>query len=185
MGVFSKDNKPPETGKPDQSARPAATFDPQPTVKGDMKKQSQADGPACVSAIAEGTVIVGEVLSDSAITVYGTIKGKLNVKSDLRVAESGLVEAEVEAENVSVSGRIKGRTQARNLFELRTTGTIEGEIVANKVKIDEGGRMIGKIDMHHGSPQATSETAEDVIKKKKELLRGSSESTPSTPAPKK
>lgn len=186
MGFFSKEDKtqpPREAPKQDKTASVTVKPEPRPVIKGNdkvnMKKQPQAVGAAGESIIAEGTVVTGEVQSDRAVIVHGTIQGKVNIRSDLIVAESGLVEADVTAENVSISGRIKGRTEARRLFELKNTGTIEGEIVAKSVKIDEGGRVIGKIDMQQGgSPQATSHVAEADIGKKKEFLRGNSKESP-------
>ena len=180
MGFFGKEDKkqaPHETLKQEKTASVTAKPEPRPVIKGNskvnMKKQPQAAGGITESIIAEGTVVTGEIQSDKAIVVHGTIKGKVNIQSDLIVAESGLVEADVNAENVSISGRIRGRTEARQLFELKNTGTIEGEIVAKSVKIDEGGRVIGKIDMQQGgSPQATAQMAETDIRKKKEFLRG-------------
>ena len=180
MGFFSKEDKTQpqrEAPKQDKTASVTVKPEPRPVIKGNtkvnMKRQPQAAGAVGESIIAEGTVVTGEIQSNSAVIVHGTIKGKVNIQSDLIVAESGLVEADVTAENVSISGRIKGRTEARRLFELKNTGTIEGEIVARSVKIDEGGRVIGKIDMQQGgSPQATARVGEADIKKKKDYLRG-------------
>ena len=180
MGFFSKEDKkqaPQETLKQGKTASVTVKPEPRPVIKGNSrvntKKQPQGPSAGGESIIAEGTVVTGEIQSDKAIVVHGTIKGKVNIQSDLIVAESGLVEADVVAENVSISGRIKGRTEARRLFELKNTGTIEGEIAAKSVKIDEGGRVIGKIDMQlGGSPQASLNVAEADIKKKKEFLRG-------------
>ncbi len=180
MGFFGKEDRkqaPQETSKQEKTASVAVKPEPRPVIKGNSrvnaKKQPQAPSAIGESIIAEGTVMTGEIQSDKAIVVHGTIKGKVDIQSDLIVAESGLVEADVNAENVSVSGRIRGRTEARRLFELKNTGTIEGEIVAKSVKIDEGGRVIGKIDMQQGgSPQATARMGETDIRKKKEFLRG-------------
>ncbi|MBN1591868.1 MAG: polymer-forming cytoskeletal protein [Candidatus Coatesbacteria bacterium] len=180
MGFFSKDNKAQpvqETPKQDNLAPTVLKPEPKPIIKGNDKvntrKQSPSGDAAGESIIAEGTVLIGEVKSNKAVIVHGTVQGKINIQSDLIVAESGLVEADVSAENVSISGRIKGRTEARQLFELKTTGTIEGEIVAKSVKIDEGGRVIGKIDMQQGgSPQASAQMNDEDLKKKKDFLRG-------------
>jgi len=180
MGFFKREDSKrasKEASKQDETASLAVKPEPRPVVKGsdkvNGKKQPHAPSAVGESIIAEGTVLTGEIQGDKAVVVHGTIKGKVNIQSDLIVAESGLVEADVSAENVSISGRIRGRTEARRLFELKNTGTIEGEIVAKSVKIDEGGRVIGKIDMQQGgSPQATAQVAEGDIKRKKEFLRG-------------
>lgn len=180
MGFFKREDSKrasKEAPKREETAFLAVKPEPRPDIKGndkvDGKKQPQAPSAVGESIIAEGTVLNGEIQGDKAVVVHGTIKGKVSIQSDLIVAESGLVEADVNAENVSISGRIKGRTEARRLFELKSTGTIEGEIVAKSVKIDEGGRVIGKIDMQQGgSPQATAQITESDIKKKKEFLRG-------------
>ena len=179
MGFFNKDERkqdPQTDSKKEQTASQVRKPEARPVVKGSMKanvkKQGDAPGAGGESIIAEGTVMNGDIQSDRTVIVYGTVKGKVHIQSDLIVAESGLVEADVNAENVSIAGRKKGRTEARNLFELKKTGTIEGEIVAKSVKIDEGGRVIGKINMQTGAPQATKEIGEAEIKKKKELLRG-------------
>jgi len=185
MGFFSKDEKRQDiqaASRKEQTASQAPAPEVRPVIRGNMKtnmkKELETTDAGGESIIAEGTVLNGEIQSDRAVIVYGVVKGKVHIQSDLIVAESGLVEADVNAENVSIAGRKKGRTEARNLFELKKTGTIEGEIVAKSVKIDEGGRVIGKINMQIGSPQATKQTSEAEIKKKKEFLRGAAGAMP-------
>lgn len=173
MGIFKKDGKrqdPPPTPTPEQVDSAGPKSAPEPRHKGNMKNHQNVGSPVGESVIAEKTTIVGEVHSEKAIVVHGFIKGKVDIQNDLRVAETGVVEADVDAENVSVSGKIKGRAVVRSLFELKSTGTIEGEVLAKSVKIDEGGRMIGKIDMQHGSGEMSE--ADEAMRKKKEFLRG-------------
>jgi len=159
MGLFSKGKESSSktaSSRSSQGSGGALASGPKFAGKGvqpGRKDQSDAVG----SVVGEGTVIVGELKSDRDVVVHGTVKGSVKVGSDLIVAETGVVEAQVEAENVSVGGRLKGTTVVRNLFELCKTGTIEGEVFTKRVKIDEGGRMIGKIDMTQGSVRASAD----------------------------
>ena len=172
MGLFSKEErkKPhnsPDTGKEPKTVTPKPA--PESPVRFNKKRLSKEDEVVNGSVIAEGALFVGEIETDKPIAVQGKLKGTVKSKSDLMVAETGLVEADVEVENVTVSGRLRGKTIARSLFEVKSTGTIEGEVLAKTVKIDEGGVIIGKIDMQHGVPRP-SEKEGDLVQKKERLV---------------
>jgi len=172
MGFFSKgiDKKKPQPrpGPPKAKEHPA----PRPASKAKHKAVKEARAVS-ETIIAEGTELIGEVTSDKTVEVHGKIKGKISIKSDLFVAETGHVEADVEAQNVTISGRISGKTIAMGLFELKSTGTLEGEVAAKSVKIDEGGRMIGKIGMYQGSGGDRPSEDKREIQKKREKFLGS------------
>ena len=56
------------------------------------------------TTIGSSIVIDGEVSGNEDLTIQGTVKGRILLKDNLYVEQSGTVKADVETSNVTVSG---------------------------------------------------------------------------------
>ena len=138
MGLFGKepDGKPAPVAPPTQ--RPAAPHAPQPPA-------SRAAGTACV--IGAKTTVKGEITGDEDVLVEGAVEGQVRISRDLRVAASGSVRANVEANSVIVSGEVLGDCTAAVRVDIQATGRLTGNIRAPKIVIAEGAVFRGNSDM--------------------------------------
>src|SRR4051794_25624428 len=74
-------------------------------------------GPNCT---IEGTISGGE-----PVTIEGTVRGKINLSSDLRIGIQARVEATVHAKNVTVEGKLNGDVSADDRVELVASATVD------------------------------------------------------------
>ncbi|MBN2424665.1 MAG: polymer-forming cytoskeletal protein [Calditrichaceae bacterium] len=112
-----------------------------------MAKDSSDNTSAEMNIIGRGTVIDGNLRTDSNIRIDGKIKGKLICKHTLTIGEAGYVEGEVEAVNGIVSGKIKGKVNIMEKLVLHSKSSIIGDLKAKKLIIDEGAVFEGTSDM--------------------------------------
>ena len=144
MALFSSKETP-------QPARPAPRpGDPMPSFSGTFF------GP---NIVFEGTVSGSE-----AVIIEGTVKGQINLNSDLRIGTKARVEATVHAKNVIVEGKLTGDVSADDRVELIASATVDGNIKAPKIVVAEGARFRGAVDM--GSPRPRENNAEANAAKK-------------------
>lgn len=137
MALFSKENTPAPTAPRTNATQPAggSTF------------------------IGPNLTIDGTVTGSEPIVIEGTVRGKINVTSDLRVGTKARLEAEVHARNVTVEGQITGDVSADDRLELVATAVVDGNLKAPRIVVSEGARFLGSVDM--GVPRPKEQAAND------------------------
>jgi cytoskeletal protein CcmA (bactofilin family) len=139
MGLFGKD----PDGKPAPAAPP--TQRPATHTAPTQPQAARAAGTACV--IGAKTTVKGEITGDEDVLVEGTVEGHVRISRDLRVAASGSVRANIEANSVIVSGEVLGDCTAAVRVDIQATGRLTGNIRAPKIVIAEGAVFRGNSDM--------------------------------------
>ncbi len=97
--------------------------------------------------IGSSIVIDGEISGDEDLVIQGTVKGKIQLKESLYVEESGVVEADIETQNVDISGQVTGNIIASDKVELKTQCRMTGDIKAPRILIADGATFKGNVDM--------------------------------------
>ena len=97
--------------------------------------------------IGSSIVIDGEINGEEDLVVQGTIKGKISLKENLQVDNSGVVEADIDTSTVTISGQVTGNIQAADRVELTPDGRMIGDIKAPRILIADGATFKGNIDM--------------------------------------
>lgn len=116
-------------------------------------KDEQPRGTGGPSYIGANIVFDGTITGNEALVVEGTIKGKVDLKNDLRVAAHGRVEADVHARNIVIEGTLKGEISAEAKVELMKGSAVDGNIKAPKIVVAEGARFRGAVDMGSERPK--------------------------------
>ena len=99
------------------------------------------------TVIGQGIIIEGEISSDEAVVVAGTVRGKLNVEGPLTIEAGALVEADVTAASLSVGGTVTGNVSATERVDLLAGGRLVGDVRAARVTIADGAVFKGNVDM--------------------------------------
>ena len=94
--------------------------------------------------IGEGTEIEGTINADTSLRIDGKLKGELNVKEDIVIGENGVLEADIEARNITVAGSITGNVTANEKLVIVSTGTLIGDIKMANLIIEDGATFKGK-----------------------------------------
>ena len=109
-----------------------------------MQTKSDADSTSLVS---RNVVIEGQIEGTENLRIDGQIKGHIKINGSLIVGATGIIEADVEADNVIIEGQVKGDVLARDHLEIQSTGKMFGDITARTIDIKEGSTFEGRSHM--------------------------------------
>ena len=101
------------------------------------------------TVIGGSIVIDGEINGDEDLVIQGTVKGKIALKESLFIEGTGVVEADIETQNVEIGGRVTGNIVASDKVELKTDCRVVGDIKAPRILIADGASFKGNVDMDH------------------------------------
>lgn len=125
-----------EADSPTQGAVPSA---PQEAARAAPARAAAAKS----SLISEGFEFNGDMMSDGVLTVDGSIKGNLVVKS-LLIGATGLVDGSVKAESISVEGRLLGAAKCGELL-IGDRAVVDGKLSYATLAIQRGATVKGEL----------------------------------------
>jgi cytoskeletal protein CcmA (bactofilin family) len=99
------------------------------------------------TVIGSSIVIDGEISGDEDLVIQGTVKGKIALKENLFVENSGVVEADIETSTVTISGQVTGNILAGDKVEIKADGRMIGDIKSPRILIADGATFKGNVDM--------------------------------------
>jgi len=99
------------------------------------------------TVIGKGITVKGELFGDEDVKIEGRVEGKIKLTKNLFVGQTGMVEADVEAENINIGGTVTGNLMAQNRVEIVASGKMTGDIKAPRVVVTEGAHFKGNVDM--------------------------------------
>jgi cytoskeletal protein CcmA (bactofilin family) len=97
--------------------------------------------------ISAGTVLKGDLKSESDLRIDGTIHGDVISQAKVVIGPSGMVEGNIEGVNADVSGKLIGNVKAKEMVQLRTKCYVQGNITAGSLQIDAGAIFNGQSQM--------------------------------------
>ncbi|HEY5609558.1 MAG TPA: polymer-forming cytoskeletal protein [Thermoanaerobaculia bacterium] len=140
MALFSKEPAPPQRSAP-QRESPSQTGQ--------------------VSYFGTNLVLDGTITGNEGLVVEGSVRGKINLESDLRIGASARLEATVHAKNVTVEGVVVGDISADTRLELLASAKVDGNLKAPKIIVAEGARFRGAVDMGSDKPSTPNQDNEE------------------------
>ncbi len=115
------------------------------------KDKEQAPAPpsreGVISIIGPGMRVVGDCETEGTLRIEGTVEGTVRAGKAVVVGKDGLVQGDISTQDAVIGGRVTGMVVAESRLELQATCIIEGEIRARRIKLDEGGKVNGKVQM--------------------------------------
>ncbi len=137
-----------------------------------------------VSVIGPGMEIVGDIKCDGTVRVEGRVEGSIKATKSVVVGKGGTVTGDIETQDVVVAGTVAGTVCGASRVELQDTCRVEGDIKSRRIKLDEGGRVEGRL--HMGEKSSTSAAAASSLAARSESQAGSADmgSSLSAAAPK-
>ena len=99
------------------------------------------------TVIGSTIVIDGEITGDEDLVVQGTVKGRVGLRQNIYVEESGVLEANVETATITILGTVTGDVVATERAELKSNCRVVGDIHAPRVMIADGASFKGNVDM--------------------------------------
>jgi len=124
--------------KDENDQMPSAVQQPQWPASAKSESLGSADQ---ASSIGRGTTIVGKIVGEGAVQVFGNVEGELRALTVL-IDEGAKVEGDIVAEQLTIGGRVKGVIHA-NRVKLNSTAVVEGDIFHRSLSIEENARFEG------------------------------------------
>jgi cytoskeletal protein CcmA (bactofilin family) len=129
-----------------------------------MARDQRNDAPArelsdVVSVIGPGMEIVGDIKCDGTVRVEGKVKGSIKATKSVVIGKGGRVAGDIETQDVVVAGTVDGTVVGASRVELQETCKVQGDIHSRRVKLDEGGRVEGRLHMGAEASGATASTS--------------------------
>ena len=93
------------------------------------------------SLISAGMTLVGKLVGDGAVQVFGRIEGEIQASSIL-ICEGAQVEGNVVAKDLTIGGHVKGTIHATRV-KLNGTAVVDGDIYHRSLAIEENARFEG------------------------------------------
>jgi cytoskeletal protein CcmA (bactofilin family) len=111
-----------------------------------MAKEKETK-PMANTVIGSSIVIDGEISGEEAITILGSVKGKVAVAQGVVIEAGATVEADIEGQTVTVSGKVTGNVTAHEKLELRPESKMVGNAKAPRIVVADGASFKGNVDM--------------------------------------
>lgn len=101
-----------------------------------------------VATIGSTIKIHGDLSGKEDLHINGTVEGTVDFReSNVTVGESGKVNANITAKNISVAGELKGELRGSEQVTIKPSGRVTGDIRAPRVVLNDGCQFKGLVDM--------------------------------------
>ena len=107
----------------------------------------EGSAPDTFSVIDRNSVFDGTFNTSRDLRVEGEVKGTIDCKGTLFVAEGATVGAKVEAENITVAGDLNGDIHCRGRLQIMPSGRVRGKVNTQTLVINEGAYYEGQLEM--------------------------------------
>jgi len=112
--------------------------------------ETSREGPCIIGQQIE---IRGNVTGAEDLVVQGRIEGTISLKNHLTIEPSGIVEADVEVQDLTVQGEMRGDILAAQSVSINANAKVVGNIRAPRVILEDGARFRGSVDMEVKLPE--------------------------------
>ena len=90
------------------------------------------------NTIAQGTTIVGDIVSEGGFRIDGALKGTLKTPGKVVVGKTGVIQGTLEGVNADFEGKFSGKLLLSETLSLKSSAHIEGEVQIGKLAVEPG-----------------------------------------------
>lgn len=121
----------------DQTAAPSSSG----KVAPPQQAEATAELDEVISCISSGMTLVGKLVGDGVLKIFGSVEGELR-GSSVTVYEGAQVVGDLTAQEVTIAGHVKGTIRGIRVT-LQGTAVVDGEISHRSLMIDESAQFEG------------------------------------------
>lgn len=114
-----------------------------------IKQKEEHSSGSLHNALAAGTIIKGNIITETDFRLDGTVEGDIRCKGKIVVGPKGCVTGNITAENAEILGQIIGNVQVDNKLVLKATATIKGDIASRQLEIEPNAQLNGTCRMEN------------------------------------
>ena len=113
--------------------------------KTDMQQEkTSGNGTTLIGA---GTILKGDITSNSDLRIDGTITGNIHSSAKVVVGANGVVEGDINGNQADIIGKVNGNIKAKDLIQLRGDSVVNGNIYAGKLQVEPSATFNGQCHM--------------------------------------
>jgi cytoskeletal protein CcmA (bactofilin family) len=113
-----------------------------------MKKPNNIiSDPGQTNQLKNGTVITGDLTSESDARIDGIVNGNIKVKGKVIIGTTGKVTGDISCSFCDIEGLVRGKLNIGNSLSLKSTSDFSGEIITGKLIIEAGAVFNGSCKM--------------------------------------
>jgi cytoskeletal protein CcmA (bactofilin family) len=90
------------------------------------------------NAIAKGTTITGDIISDGDFRIEGTIQGNIKTPGKVVIGRTGIVNGTLKSSNADIEGKFSGKLILTDTLALKASAHVEGEVEVAKLAVEPG-----------------------------------------------
>lgn len=128
----------------------------------DKSKQNKENAIGKTNRIVEGTIITGDVSSETDFRLDGKLIGNFKSTGKLVIGPSASIVGDVEAGNVDIEGSFEGKLNIKGLLSLKSKSSVKGEIVVGKLSVEPGADVTATCKMQNTAGTKSIKAAKDV-----------------------
>ncbi len=90
------------------------------------------------------TGVVSHAIKADQVVSDGKVDALIDAKMSVHITQNGVLNTKkLESRNIVVNGHIEGNIVASELLEINKDGRVKGEMTVKRIKVAEGGLMLG------------------------------------------
>ena len=94
--------------------------------------------PSGRNVIGAGTKIIGDIISEGAFRIDGTLEGTLKTDGRVIIGTEGFIKGTIECTNADVEGRFSGDFMVSNTLTAKATANITGSVNVGQISTESG-----------------------------------------------
>lgn len=114
---------------------------------GSIKKRIDNPVSDIDTIIGKDTTITGKISSSGNIRMDGRIDGGISSTGDAVIGQTGSVQGDIKAENLTVAGTVIGNVDCDSNLSIHSTGQLVGDVRVRSLNIADGGVFKGRSEM--------------------------------------
>lgn len=128
--------------------------------------KSSSDVLGKTNRIVEGTVIKGNIVSQTDFRMDGELIGNFESNAKIVIGPAGVIIGELICKNADIEGKFEGKIKVAELLTVKSTAIINGEVSTAKLAVEPGAEFAASCTMintvknlpaHEARPQLTHE----------------------------
>ena len=110
--------------------------------KAKSKTTNNAAGGAgkslALNTLVKGTVVEGNIQTESDIRIDGILTGNLNCGAKVIIGPSGKIDGEINCQHAVIEGEVEGILKVTEILTLKETAIINGDASYDKLVVHQG-----------------------------------------------
>lgn len=108
------------------------------------------------NTLAQGTVIKGNVTSQTDFKVEGMVEGKIECQGRVTIGPNGKVIGDIICANADIYGNVGGNLKISDTLSLRSSANVKGDVSTKVLVIEPNAFFCGSCDMKGGAVSSAS-----------------------------